>query len=176
VRELAFGLDGYREFHLIVREVGSVASQVGIDARSSSHRAHRAVPDSLLSRQDADTAATGGDRAVMCEQWNHRAIDDLADIARDGGHRSWVADVTVHAANAVHGVVDAIAGDRLQHIHYLFAEAEDLHEGGLEADDFRGHSRPKQVECRRSSSETTMRIYWARLGISTPAMRSMAMQ
>ncbi len=56
-----------------------------------------------------------------------------------------IFDVAIDAAHAVHGVVDAVAGDRLQHVHHFFAQREAGHEHGLEAHELGGDAGPENV-------------------------------
>jgi hypothetical protein len=56
-----------------------------------------------------------------------------------------IFDVAIDAAHAVHGVVHAVAGDGLQHVHHFFAQREAGHEHGFEAHELGGDARPENV-------------------------------
>ncbi len=59
--------------------------------------------------------------------------------------RDRIFDVAIDAADAVHGVVDAIAGDCLQHVHHLFAQRKAGHEHGFEAHELGGDAGPENM-------------------------------
>ena len=59
--------------------------------------------------------------------------------------RQRIVDVAIDAADAVHGVVDAIAGDGLQHVHHFFAQLKAGHEHGFEAHELGGDAGPEHV-------------------------------
>src|SRR6266581_51363 len=76
---------------------------------------------SMISRARAGGGASGEDGD---NGFHHAALQGL-DHGEDG---SRVFDVAVDAADAVHGVVDAIAGDGLEYVHDLLANLEAGHE------------------------------------------------
>ena len=54
-------------------------------------------------------------------------------------------DVAAHAAEGIHGVMNAVARDPVENVHDHFAVAPGVHEKGFEAGFLAGHAQPEQV-------------------------------
>ena len=95
--------------------------------------------------QDPDACATRGGRLAGGEDGDDGA-DHLAFQRLDHGEdRERIFDVAVDSADAVHRVVDAVAGDGLEHVHHLLAQLEAGHEHGLEAHELGRDARPEHM-------------------------------
>ncbi len=88
--------------------------------------------------------------------------------------RERIFDVAIDAAHAVHGVVDAVAGDGLKHVHHFFAQRKAGHEHGFEAHELGGDAGPQHVRVQALQLRHDDANVLARGGGSRPASFSMA--
>ena len=124
----------------------------------------------------ADTGATRTRRGAGGEDGNHGAHHLALKLLDHGEDGERIVDVAIDAADAVHRIVDAIAGDGLKHVHHLFAHLEAGHEHGFEAHELGGDAGPQHVRVQpfqlRHNDANILRARRRRL----PANCSMAWQ
>ncbi len=106
--------------------------------------------------EHADAGAARARRGAGGEDRDD-GLDHLALKRVDHGeNRLRILDVAIDAADAVHRVVDAIAGDGLKHVHHLLANLKAGHEHGFEAHELGSDARPQHMRvqplqlCHRS--------------------------
>ena len=138
-------LDGHIEVELGVGGVGRGAAQVLAEAGGASRGSDDAAGDGLLFGEHADACAARAGGGTGGEDGNdgvHHLALKLLDHGEDGVR---IVDVAIDAADAVHGVVDAVAGDGGEHVHDFLADFKAGHEHGFEAHELGGDAGPENV-------------------------------
>ena len=138
-------LDGHVEIELGVCGVGCGAAQVLAQTGGSCCGPYNAAGDGFFVREHADAGATRAGRGTGGEDGDDSLHHLALKLLNHSQHGERIFDVPIDAADAVHGVVDAIAGDGREHVHDFFADLEAGHEHGFEAHELGGDAGPEHV-------------------------------
>ncbi|MPM90538.1 hypothetical protein SDC9_137659 [bioreactor metagenome] len=115
------GLHGSLDAEFPICSVRKFDPQIRFNARGTGGRTHSAEDQCLFTGEDAHAIRSGFDGCVCGKDGYDHFLDCFLDLPHRRQYAFRIGDIAVDAADAIHGVINTVARNGFQYIHYSFA-------------------------------------------------------